>query len=44
MRSPDLNKEVHYCTLPKRRVFPCRFLALIHDHVTGVDYVIFIVV
>lgn len=44
MRSADLNKKVRYCASPERRVHPCRFLALIHDHVTGVDYLIFIVV
>lgn len=44
MRSADCNKEAHYSALPKWRVHPCRFFALIHDHVAGVDYLIFIVV
>jgi hypothetical protein len=44
VRPADLNKEVDYCVLPERHILPCRFLALIHEHVTGVDYLIFIVV
>ena len=43
MWSVDLIRQVQYCTLPKGRVLPCRVTALIHDHATAVDYLIFIV-